>query len=209
MAVQLADLHVRKEPSFGWFPALLSTETKEILPHLENAELGGQYIYFSLFRGLFHYPEQEMRTQTLEVQIDYKDLYNFISIASWFKKEWEIREPGRGVFVSTARVAQTTASGRLRQTELEQEALLSIAREFSKVEKVKSIYVQRYREELQVQILLSINQYDGDLMDVLLDLEYGIRKRYPDMVFEFFYPPAGVSEKKDFIHPQAQCIYMS
>ena len=100
----------------------------------------------------------------------------------WFKKEREPRE-------------------------LEQEALLAIAGEFSKVEKVKSIYVQKYREELQIQILLSITQYDSHLMDTLLDIEYDIRKRYPEIVFEFFYPPAGISDKKDFIHPEAQCIY--
>jgi hypothetical protein len=91
--------------------------------------------------------------------------------------------------------------------ELEQESLLCIASEFSKVDEVQSIYVQKYREELQIQVLLSITCYDSDLMDTLLDIEYDIRKKYPEIVFEFFYPPAGVSDRKDFIHPQAQCIY--
>lgn len=82
-----------------------------------------------------------------------------------------------------------------------------IMRKFSKVEKVKSIYVQRYRKELQILILLSISHYDFALMDTLLDIEYDIRKRYPKIVFEFFYPPVGVLHEEDFIHPQAQCIY--
>lgn len=91
--------------------------------------------------------------------------------------------------------------------EVEQEAFFAIAREFSQIEKVQSIYVQKYREEVQIQILLSVTQYDNELMDNLLDIEYDIRKRYTEIVFEFFYPPAGISDKKDFVHPQAYCIY--
>jgi len=135
-----------------------------------------------LQRDAFHYSEEEIETQVGEFPITYEEFYTLINIRPWFKKEREPRE-------------------------LEQEALLAIAGEFSKVEKVKSIYVQKYREELQIQILLSITQYDSDLMDTLLDIEYDIRKRYPEIVFEFFYPPAGISDKKDFIHPEAQCIY--
>ena len=185
MAVQLADLKDWKDLSSiggSQSPVLFSKEITEILPRLKETEVAERVVYFWLLHGFFRYPEQEIGTQTPDVQIDYKDLYNFISIGSWFKKE---REPKK----------------------LEQEALLSIAREFSKVEKVKSIYVQKYREELQVHTPLSITQYDSDLMDTLLDIEYDIRKRYPEIVFEFFYSPAGISDKKDFIHPQAQCIY--
>ncbi|MEW6409669.1 MAG: hypothetical protein AB1488_06095 [Nitrospirota bacterium] len=187
MAVQLTDLDVKKKSSFigsSQFQVLFSKETKEILPPLKWVEEGKQFDYFLYFlrREIFRYPEQEAWTQTLDVQIDYKDFYTFIGIKPWFKKELEPRE-------------------------LEQEALLSIVSKFSEVEKIKSIYVQRYREEIQIYILLSITQYDSDLMDILLDIEYDIRKRYPELVFEFFYPPAGISDKKDFIHPQAQCIY--
>ena len=91
--------------------------------------------------------------------------------------------------------------------EIEQEAYLSIAAAFGEIEEVQSIYVQKYRDEIQIFVLLSINQYNFDLMDKLLDLEYNIRKKYSEIVFEFFYPPMGTSEKKDFIHPQAICIY--
>jgi hypothetical protein len=101
----------------------------------------------------------------------------------------------------------------LRQREksekLKQQALFFIVEKFSKIKKVKSIYVQRYREELQIFVLLFGDKYDADLMDKLLDIEYEIRKMFPDIVFQFFYPPAGISEKKDFIHPQAECIYMN
>jgi hypothetical protein len=90
---------------------------------------------------------------------------------------------------------------------LEQLALYIIVQKFKKIERVKSIYVQRYRRELQIFVLLLVDKYDADLMDKLLDIEYEIRKMFPDIVFQFFYPPAGISEKKDFIHPQAECIY--
>lgn len=184
MAVQLADLDVKKKPSFigsSQFQVLFSKETKEILPRLKEVEEGRQFIYFLLWK-VFCHPEQEALTETPDVRIDYKDLQAFISVKPWFKKELEPRE-------------------------LEQEALFNIVSNFSEVEKVKSIYIQRYREEVQIQILLSVTQYDSDLMDTLLDIEYDIRKKYPEIVFEFFYPPAGISDKKDFIHPQAQCMY--
>jgi hypothetical protein len=91
--------------------------------------------------------------------------------------------------------------------DLERLALYEIAKKFRRVKEVKSIYVQRYGEELQIFILVSVEKYNDDLMDKLLDMEYDIRKMFPELVFEFFYPPARVSEKKDFIHPQAECIF--
>lgn len=91
--------------------------------------------------------------------------------------------------------------------ELEERALLDIYINFSNIEKVKSIYVQKYREELQIYSLLSITQHDRKLMQSLFDMEYDIRKKYSEIIFQFFYPPAGISEKEDFIHPQARCIF--
>jgi hypothetical protein len=91
--------------------------------------------------------------------------------------------------------------------DLERLALYEIAKKFRRVKEVKSIYVQRYGEELQIFILVSVEKYNDDLMDKLLDMEYDIRKMFPELVFEFFYPPARVSEKKDFNHPQAECIF--
>jgi len=91
--------------------------------------------------------------------------------------------------------------------DLERLALYEIAKKFRRVKEVKSIYVQRYGEELQIFVLVSVEKYNDDLMDKLLDMEYDIRKMFPELVFEFFYPPARVSEKKDFIHPQAECIF--
>jgi hypothetical protein len=95
----------------------------------------------------------------------------------------------------------------LEKEDLEQAALLRIAANYAKIRKVKSIYAQKFREEIQVYILITSDRYDGSLMDQLLDIEYEIRKIYSSLIFEFFYPPVFISDKTDFIHPQAQCIF--
>jgi hypothetical protein len=191
MAVQLADLDVRKEssPIFGSDQFLdLVLRGKTMLQYsIEGEQVG--FFYSWLFQRILLNPIQETETQTLDVEVNYGHIYhitNLISFTNLISSVKKKREP----------------------RELEHEALLNIAMEFSKVEKVKSIYFQRYREEIQVHILLSITQYETDLMDSLLDIEYDLRKKYPELVFEFFYPPAGISAKKDFIHPKAQCIYV-
>jgi len=91
--------------------------------------------------------------------------------------------------------------------EIEQEALMEITAIFGKFKDVQSIYVERFREELKIMILLSVNKYNYDLMDELFDVEYEIRKKYSEIVFEFFYPPTGIKKEKDFIHPEAECIF--
>ncbi len=177
MAVQLAGLDVMNEFS------LTGGRTLTPVPWLEEVKRAEQLIYFQSLRKISRYPEEEEKNQTPDIQGDYEEICSAIrELRKSFKVEMESKE-------------------------LEQESLLCIVSKFSKVEKVKSIYLQRYREELQIQILLSITQYESDLMDILLDIEYDIRKRYPEIVFEFFYPPVGMADKKDFIHPQAECIY--
>jgi len=156
--------------------------TPDIFHYWESEREIAQFIS-RLYQEFLYSPEEEKKTYTSEIPIEYKELYMPFAIIPVVEQEKSFQE-------------------------LEQEAFFLISRKFSKIKKVKSIYVQRYREEIQILVLLSTNQYDDDLMDTLLDIEYDIRKMFPEIVFEFFYPPAGISEKKDFIHPQAECIYM-
>jgi len=145
--------------------------------------------YFSLYNEVFRFildlqrvlsfVEKKQSTSTLNIQ---KEYYLF-PIESFLEYKQE-------------------------RQKLEQLALYIIYKKLSKIENVKSIYVQRYREELQLFVLLLEDKYDFDLRDKLLDIEYEIRKMFPDIVFQFFYLPASISEKEDFIHPQAECIYM-
>jgi len=190
MAVQLADLDLKKEH----FPILLNIQPLDLFfkgkitfqSLKEGEEI--EFAYSWLLRKILLSSMSEAETQTPDIEINYGHIYHFTTLTTaityFIKKKRDF-------------------------IELEHEALLNVAMEFSEVEKVKSIYFQRYREEIQVYVLLSISRYDGDLMDILLDREYDIRKRFPELVFEFFYPPADISDKKDFIHPQAQCIYAS
>lgn len=153
------------------------------LPHqLEGKDILAQEKYEKFLCSFLWksiYPEQPVLTETTEIKIDYGILS---AIRPYYKIEKDPKE-------------------------LEQSALIDILASFSKIEKVKSIYFQRYRDEIQVYVLISVEHYDSKLMDTLLDAEYEIRKKYIQLIFEFFYPPAGLSEKEDFIHPKAQCIF--
>jgi hypothetical protein len=105
------------------------------------------------------------------------------------------------------RFNETQQSENLKVKSKEKKALfLEVRNIFSKIEQVEAIYIQGYREEIQIRVLLSINQYDDDLMNVLLDREYDLRKKYADTVFDFFYIPGEVN-RRTFIHPRATCIY--
>jgi len=192
MAVRVIDLNVEREPVFVTGQPMITWLYKGTgaLHKFRDAEDIDQFAFSRtiLLRLLAGIPyafslEEGVETQVSKIKSDYREFYGLGNIIRpWVEEE---KEPW----------------------ELEQEAFLAIAREFSQIEKVQSIYVQKYREEVQIQILLSVTQYDNELMDTLLDIEYDIRKRYTEIVFEFFYPPAGISEKRDFIHPQAYCIY--
>jgi hypothetical protein len=154
-------------------------------PFLPLKEILAQQLKIKNRHDIFHYERSETTTQTMEERESEQFIYSWLlTIKPLFEQEQ-------------------------KPEELKQQALSLIVRKFSKIKKVKSIYVQRYRGELQIFVLLLGNRYDADLMDHLLDIEYEIRKMFPDIVFQFFYPPAGISEKKDFIHPQAECIYMN
>jgi len=92
--------------------------------------------------------------------------------------------------------------------EKENEMFAKITDSFSEIPEVRSVYKQKYRSEMQIFILLSIDKYDYTLMKKLLNIEYDIRKKYKEILFEFFYPYVGVSRnREDFIHPKAICIY--
>jgi len=96
----------------------------------------------------------------------------------------------------------------LEPQEREQDILRGVADRLREQSKVESIYFERYRESLQFQVLLGIDQYDSDLMDVLLNIEYDIRERWPQKVFQFSYVPVGLTQKDVCVHPEALCVYV-
>ena len=98
--------------------------------------------------------------------------------------------------------------GRVQTAEsLQERAFLSVAVAFSALKSVKSVYVLRFRKDIQVFVLTAIERYDDALMDLLLEREWAIRTQYPDLFFDFTYPPGGGGALPDFIHPRARCIF--
>ncbi|MGB3479445.1 MAG: hypothetical protein WBB67_09820 [bacterium] len=90
---------------------------------------------------------------------------------------------------------------------LEDRAFFEIMCTFSPIEAVAAIYVQRYRDEIHIHVPLTITHYDDDLMNILLQREYNIRKDYPELSLDFYYPPIGETMPSESMHPQAQRIY--
>lgn len=144
-----------------------------------------------VLHSLSSYRREELSTVDFETESHARIIYRYINVFLQLKEEFESVEVD------------------LRdRDQLEQQALATIGSEFSQFEEVKSIYVQRFRDQLQIRIPLSIESYDFDLMRSLLETEYEIREAYSEFVFDFSYPPVGNSDEHDCIHPMAQCIYI-
>lgn len=84
---------------------------------------------------------------------------------------------------------------------------LTIASAFKDIDKVTAIYTQRYRQELQVIVLLSTERYDDDLMYKLLNIEYDLQKENRDPLLAFSYIPKVYINKRDILHPNALLIF--
>jgi len=87
------------------------------------------------------------------------------------------------------------------------ETELIIANAFKDIDEVTAIYTQRYRQELQVIVLLSIERYDDDLMYKLLNIEYDLQKENRDPLLAFSYIPRVYIDKRDILHPNALLIF--
>ncbi len=90
---------------------------------------------------------------------------------------------------------------------VEREVKWAIIEKFKNIEKVTAIYIQEYRRELQVIILLGIEEYDDELMDDLLDLEYDLHQEFHDPALSFSYIPRIYANRHDVVHPKALLIF--
>jgi len=84
---------------------------------------------------------------------------------------------------------------------------LIIANAFKDIDELTAIYTQRYRQELQVIVLLSIERYDDNLMYKLLNIEYDLQKENRDPLLAFSYIPKVYINKRDILHPNALLIF--
>lgn len=103
--------------------------------------------------------------------------------------------------------AVAAAVGALSRESAEQRAQQLILAAFADLDEVTAIYVQRYREELQVTVLLGIGTYDDEVMGKVLDREYDVQKAIARPVASFSYVPKVYVNRRDIVHPGAKLIY--
>lgn len=57
---------------------------------------------------------------------------------------------------------------------------------------VKITRTHEYESQISIRVYLCIDHYD-DIMDELLDIEYEIRKKFSDIIFDFLYLPTYIN----------------
>ncbi len=82
-----------------------------------------------------------------------------------------------------------------------------IGNAFNKVEEVIAIYALRYPHELKITILINNKRYNDELLDRLLDIEYGLQSEDADLWLSFSYIPKIYDNKDDIIHPKSLLIF--
>jgi len=82
-----------------------------------------------------------------------------------------------------------------------------IVAEFVQIDEVASIYMQKFDYESKITILLSIDKYDDELMDKLLDIEYALQSEIKEPLLSFSYIPKIYSDKSDILHPNNILIF--
>ena len=119
MDLQSADLNVKREPA----QVFLSSQFLKWIPKIETIfqsieeEETVSFLYpWFLYKFLLD-PLQETETQASSVAVNYEHIYHFTALTYFFRKSRDIKD-------------------------LEHEALLNVAMEFSRLEMVKSIYFQ-------------------------------------------------------------------
>ena len=79
--------------------------------------------------------------------------------------------------------------------------------EYRTVPEVKAIYVDEYLDEKQINVLLSIKQYDDMLMEVLINKELRISKYFPDIVTTYDYTPDLVDDRHAVISEKTKLVF--
>ena len=89
----------------------------------------------------------------------------------------------------------------------EDEIPFRIVAEFVQIDEVESIYMQKFDYELEIAILLSIDKYDDELIDKLLDIEYALQNEIEEPLLSFSYIPKIYNDKSDILHPNNILIF--
>lgn len=76
----------------------------------------------------------------------------------------------------------------IEEIDTDDDIIQEIVLQYKKVEKVVKITQNHeYEAQVSIRIYLDVNQYDENLMNQLLDVEWEIRKKFCDAVFDFIY----------------------
>ena len=86
---------------------------------------------------------------------------------------------------------------------LERETATSYAR----IPQVRAIYAGPQESTHKTVILLSSLEYDDELMDRLLSLEYRLHKQFSELLLSFSYIPLFDRKKEDIIHPAFRLLF--
>jgi hypothetical protein len=85
------------------------------------------------------------------------------------------------------------------------ETLLAV--KYRYIPEVKAIYIDEYLEEKNITILVSINQYDDKLMEILIQKELDISKIFPDIIANYNYIPDLIEDRKSIIGEKTKLIF--
>ncbi len=85
---------------------------------------------------------------------------------------------------------------------------LSIVMRMKKIDKVQAIYSQKHRAEMQIIVFLNTINYDNEIMDKILDIEYDLQQTYRDLYLAFTYVQGIHEDRKEVVHPKSKLIYV-
>jgi hypothetical protein len=78
---------------------------------------------------------------------------------------------------------------------------------YGKFDRIQAIYAQKTPEAFNVFVFVNSESYDDALMDRLLDKEIELLKAYPDILFDFKYPPVAYVQPADYVPSDATLIF--
>ena len=82
-----------------------------------------------------------------------------------------------------------------------------LIRTFGKFDRVLAIAVAKYLEEELVFVVLSMEQYDGDLVGSLINAELDLRKRFKGMCIDVHYVPTGGASLEKYMYSNGVLIW--
>ncbi len=117
-------------------------------------------------------------------------------------------ETDQDVAIDASAVIKCLADAlQLEEVSGREELEFDLANSYRAVPEVTALYVQNFRQETQVTILLAVPKYDDKVMDELLDIEYALQKRHEHCNLAVSYIPQVFKNRREIVHPMARLIF--